>query len=374
MALLALLVGGLPARVLLGADGTPAAEQPYRWIPSPTAPMPVGTLALNPFPILFYTPETRTGYGVGAWVISRNAHQGGQVPPDNIWLSAVYTQERQTIVQAIPELYFAGGAMRLQARLRYQAFPTRFYGIGSDTPASAEEPYTPVTHRAEVTFTRRLFGAFSLGARAAYDHTEIARVAAGGQLAVGGVPGAQGSRLAGLGLVLRRDRREQHFAPRSGSLLQATALRYKGLDGEPWRFTEATLDLRDYLPLPAGQVLALKALARSVVGTVPFTALPRLGGKFVMRGLYEGRYRDRSLLVFQAEQRIPLGGRWGATAFASTGDVAARMGALARRDFKAAGGGGLRYAYSRRERINLRLDLAFAHGSRGVYASVGEAF
>lgn len=371
--LLALLVG-LPATPSLAASAPPAPARPSDWIPTPGPAVPVGSLALNPFPILFYTPETRTGIGVGAWVISRNPVSDGNGPPDNIWLSAVYTQERQTIVRAIPELYFSGGALRLKLRLRYQSFPTRFYGIGGHTPDLAEEPYTPVTHAAQATLTRSVFGLVSVGARVAYDHTEVPRVAPGGQLAAGTVPGARGSRLAGMGLVVRRDRREQHFSPHSGSLMQVTVLRYHDLDGAPWRFTETTLDLRKYLSLLTGQVLALQVLAQSIAGPAPFTALPRLGGKFVLRGLYDGRYRDRNLLALQAEHRLHLGGRWGATVFASLGDVAPQARKLALGDLKAGGGAGLRYAYSRRERINIRLDMAFAHNSSGVYFSVGEAY
>jgi len=365
---------GCLAVALLAPGTSLAEEQPGDWLPTASLPGTGGRLELTPFPILFYTPETRGAFGVGAWVIARKDGEPTNGLPNNVWLSAVYTQEQQTILQAIPELYFADGAYRLQLRLRYLNFPTRFYGIGNDTPDTAEEGYTPVTHAARVTFTRRVVEALSMGVRADYDHTEIERVEAGGLLATGAVPGATGSRVGGLGLVLRRDTREQHFNPHDGSLLELTALRYHDLDGAPFRYDRSDLDWRWYIPLGMRQVLGLQALAQSIAGEAPFSALPRLGGKFLFRGLFEGRYRDKNLLVVQAEDRIHVFGRLGATVFASYGDVAERPRAFTLRTFKRAGGFGLRYAYNRRERINVRLDVAFAPGSHGIYFSAGEAF
>jgi hypothetical protein len=331
-------------------------------------------LHFNLIPILYYTPETRTGYGIGTWLIQREPGDSGHGHPDNLWLSAEYTQLHQSILQAIPELYFRHGTYRLQMRLRYHRFPTRFYGIGNDTPEADKEQFTPVMRAVRVAFTRRLYADLSAGGLADYSDIDIVQVEPGRRLATGSVPGSQGSRVGGVGILVRWDSREQHFAPRAGSLLELTSLRYSDLDAQRYHFTRSELDVRGYLPLLEGHVLSLRLLLQSVSGVAPFTALPQLGGKFLLRGYYEGRYRDNELLALQAEYRAPLGGRWGATGFLGEGQVAPRLAALHGGGFKPAGGLGLRYAWDRRERINLRLDVASGRGTSGAYFSVGEAF
>ena len=367
---LAALLLALPA----AAPGARAQDAPDNWLPNP---MPVDTfdsLDVNLFPILFYTPETRVGAGIGTWIISRDPRDDGNGKPDNLWMNVVYTQEQQLIVQVIPEYFFRHGTYRLKAWFRYMDFPTRFYGIGHDAPASAEEAYTPLTRSANFIFTRRVYEELSLGVLLDFNDTRILRTEAGGLLDSGMVLGAEGSRILGLGAIASWDSREHHFNPRAGSLLEFTTLRYRELETDAYRFWRSGLDVRRYLPITDADVLSLHGLLQTVRGEAPFTALPQLGGKFVMRGFFEGRYRDENLLVLQAEYRLQLYERWGAAIFLSAGDVSDSLRSFSLGDFRLAGGLGLRYAYNVKERINLRLDVAVTEESSGVYFSVGEAF
>jgi hypothetical protein len=352
----------------------PAARAQSLDLPEKWPPRPIATVDVNLFPILLYTPETRTGGGVGTWLISHGTPESSNGKPSNVWMSAVYTQERQTILRVIPELFFGAGLYRLRLHLRYLDYPTRFFGIGNDTPVSAEELYNSVNRGARVTFTRVVTEPFSAGVVGDFDDMDIVRVEPGRQLDSGQVPGARGSRLGGLGAIALWDAREHHFNPREGGLLELTALRYEALESDEHGFWRGGLDARWYQPVLETHLLRLQGILQSVSGNPPFTALPQLGGKVLLRGLYEGRYRDRNLLAFQAEYRISFGGRWGVTAFAGYGDVAETPRDFSLREFKTAGGLGLRYAWNVRERINIRLDVAGARDSTGVYFSVGEAY
>ena len=64
-----------------------------------------------------------------------------------------------------------------------------------------------------------------------------------------------------------------------------------------------------------------EALARIAGGQTPFYRLPALGGQNMLRGYYEGRYRDELYLASQVEYRTRLWRRIGAVAFAALGDV-----------------------------------------------------
>jgi len=101
--------------------------------------------------------------------------------------------------------------------------------------------------------------------------------------------------------------------------------------------------------------------------------LPGVGGQNVLRGYYEGRYRDNLMAVVQAEYRFPVWKRLGATVFGGVGNVSSRFDNFAVGDLKYAGGAGLRFRVSP-EGVNLRLDYAVTPNSSGTYITIQEAF
>jgi hypothetical protein len=120
--------------------------------------------------------------------------------------------------------------------------------------------------------------------------------------------------------------------------------------------------------------VALQALAVASSGQPPFDQYPQLGGESLLRGYFQGRYRDRSLLAFQGEYRLPLFWKFGLAGFAGIGQVAPDFGGFGLDRFWVAGGAGLRFLLAKREGLNIRMDFAFGEGSSGFYLSFGEAF
>ena len=94
-----------------------------------------------------------------------------------------------------------------------------------------------------------------------------------------------------------------------------------------------------------------------------------------MRGYFEGRFRDKNLLALQAEYRLPLFWRFGLAAFAGAGKVADAFAELNSGGIKYSYGAGLRYLFSKREKIQVRLDVGFdGKGGSAFYFSIFEAF
>ena len=109
-------------------------------------------------------------------------------------------------------------------------------------------------------------------------------------------------------------------------------------------------------------------------GTVPFNRLPELGGAKLLRGYYEGRFREKNLLALQGEFRSPLYKRFGFTLYAGAGAVAREFSGLTEARWKWTAGAGLRFRLRRDSRLNLRLDVAGNHETFGVYFLGLEAF
>ena len=94
-----------------------------------------------------------------------------------------------------------------------------------------------------------------------------------------------------------------------------------------------------------------------------------------MRGYYEGRYKDDQQVVFQSEYRFPLYKRLRGVVFGGTGTVSKDFLDFGLSDLKYSYGAGLRFALSKKEKLNLRIDYGIGQGkSSGFYIQLGEAF
>jgi hypothetical protein len=150
--------------------------------------------------------------------------------------------------------------------------------------------------------------------------------------------------------------------------------RYVRVLGGDYSFGQFAVDARRYWPLGRGATLAAQGIFKSVWGDCPFHALPRFGGLNLLRGYFDGRFRDRAMLAVQAEYRRPLSGRFGLCGFVGIAQVQPRISLLELDGFHAAGGAGLRYTFNRRENLVLRLDAGFAGPAPAFYLTFAEAF
>jgi outer membrane protein assembly factor BamA len=190
------------------------------------------------------------------------------------------------------------------------------------------------------------------------------------------VPGAENGSIIGLGVVLTRDTRNNIVFPRRGGLHRLSATLYDELLGSDFDFGLYELDLRGYFPVFSSHVVALRAVGRASSGSPPFDLQPQLGGDVLLRGYFQGRFRDRHLMAFQGEYRAPLVWRIGVASFVAAGQVAGALGDFGFDRFKLSAGGGLRFQLSEQEGLNIRADYGwgFDVGSGGFYLSLGEAF
>jgi len=334
-----------------------------------------------PLPVLFYMPETGTGFGaVTAYYFypagDARTSDSARLQPSNLNVMAIYTSKKQIILRLIGDLYLGGGDVRLLSTVGYSKFPTTVWGIGNDTQDEMEEDYTPDTYDLWLEVQRRVWPSWYAGVLVQAAHRALKVIEEGGLIDTGQLPGTEDGRIVGLGVSLVRDTRSNTVYPRSGSYHQARAIFYDGALGSEHDFSSVTLDLRQYLaPIP-GHVLALRALGEGTAGSAPFDILPQLGGDLLLRGYFGGRFRDKDLLAFQAEYRMPIWWRIGAVGFVSAGQVAPKLSSLALDGFKPAAGLGLRILLSPEEGLNIRADYGwgFDVGSSGFYLSIGEAF
>lgn len=319
-------------------------------------------------PILAYTPETGLAYGAAGlryFVLSGGRNSIAR-------LDARYTTRNQLIVRARSRIYWGDNFLRLWGS--YEHFPDFYYGIGPET-VNAPEAYTPIEWRGAVTYERRIWRRLFVGG--AYELTQVTvqdRVPGGLLERSRDLVGRDGGWQSGVGAQITWDARDNVNATRTGTFARASWMGFHPALGSTYSYRRLALDARHFMPVWREHVLALRGLMRHNGGGAPFYDLALLGGRTLMRGLYEGRFRDVDLLAFQAEYRLPLWWRFGLAGFVSTGQVGRSISALDFSNSQFAGGGGLRFAVSEPSRLNARIDVGASADGAKFYFTFNEAF
>lgn len=139
------------------------------------------------------------------------------------------------------------------------------------------------------------------------------------------------------------------------------------------------LEYSQFFPLSKRFVLGLDVQTQNLLGgSSPFYLMPALGNDEIMRGYYNGRYRDRNLLVGQTELRYRISDRFGAAVFTGTGEVFHDSFSL--NQLKPNYGGGLRYFFDVEKGLAVRMDYGFGQKvpgeprQSGLYLSLGQSF
>lgn len=330
---------------------------------------------LIPIPVLYYTPETKLAFGVAAQYYFRPAGADSTARPSTLTPVFIYTTNGQVTAEFNSDLWWSREEYHFTGYAGYSKFPDKFYGIGNETSQDDEEDYTPRYTRLRASIERRFFSAFRFGVGYQFEHSKMDEVEEGGMLDQGDILGSEGGVVSGATLLASWDTRDNIFTASSGHYHQLTADLNGGAIGSDYDFGRYVLDLRGYINTMPDHVLALQGYFGFETGDPPFQQLFLFGGQDLMRGYYLGRFRDKNMIVVQAEYRIvPIWWRVGAVVFGGIGDVADEPSNFALGDFKYSIGGGIRFLLIRAERIALRLDFGFGEGDSGFYITLGEAF
>jgi outer membrane protein assembly factor BamA len=142
--------------------------------------------------------------------------------------------------------------------------------------------------------------------------------------------------------------REPAGNPRRGGRYALTYQRFDDRDAGHYSFGRVEADLQQYVPLLRGRrVLAFRALASmsdaDEGGEVPFYLQRTLGGPDDLRGFRRFRFRDRNLLLLQAEYRWEIFTAVDGAIFYDAGQVAPRVRDLSLRDLESNYGIGFRF-------------------------------
>lgn len=166
-------------------------------------------------------------------------------------------------------------------------------------------------------------------------------------------------------LFVAADQRDQRGNARAGGYYTAAWRRYGESDLDRYGFRTLDLRAQHFFPIfDKKRVFAVQA--RLIAATpregseVPFYFKPTLGGSYSLRGVADYRYRDNSVLYFNAEYRWEAFSILDMALFTDWGTVAAKAGDLDPGDMKRAYGIGFRFNTAKA--VLMRIDIATGSG------------
>jgi outer membrane protein assembly factor BamA len=313
--------------------------------------------------------NTDQGFGMSASALYYFPLGKDAPRPSEIELSSQFTTQGDTAVRVEPTLRL-GDVYQLGTELELARRASAFYGFGNDAALEDEEPYRRRRMIGKARLTRRIVDSLHVGVAGEAFWSSALESETEGMLTSGMVLGADEGAAVGVGLVAQRDTRNRLYAPSSGSLIDVMAFVYGG----DYRFSTWHANARTYLELAPDHVLALQLRGDFRTGQPPFDRLPLAGDATLLRGIQGGRFRDLHFVGAQAEYRSPMLWRLSAALFMATGRVAHTLAELAQPEWKVAGGGGLRFALKRADRVNLRMDVGVSRDGYELYVHLREAF
>lgn len=323
------------------------------------------------FPVIASSTETGLQLGALAVRFFEPETDGGRT--STLDFIGFGTVEGQYFAAVTPNYYTHGDQYHWYAALSGRFWPANFYGIGNDTSEDDEETYESTKIKVQLGMERRFLDLFYLGPVFAYENERM-DIEETGAIEAGQLPGMDGGVRSGLGATFTLDMRDNLNDARNGYYIAVESLFYEEGFGSDYRFSEYTLDWRHYFSLMETSGIALRGYARMMRGTIPFQDLSSPDGFNMLRGIENGRYRERDMVSVQAEWRFPVYKRFSGVAFADTAQVAHEISALRNDGWKYAVGAGVRYALNPAERFNIRLDLSLVDGGFGVALGIREAF
>lgn len=378
---LVMIVSSLLLSTLTRAQKIEELKEFFTFYPNQKAVEKDSTIYLQKFiaaPVVSYSPETNFAFGTGAKYLFKFNGSGEETRTSNMPITLQYTLNSQFFLFSGFEVFTNQEKWVIEGNLLFQNYPRLYYGMGNDTPDSAEEQYDYYQFLFEPIFLKRMFHKYLfIGGGVRYNHIYKTEIEEDSLIAQNRPDGFDGSTSVGAEVAVLYDSRSNILNAQDGWYLEFTHGKYGKVLGGTNSFNLTRFDLRHYFDVSEenDDILAFQFAGRFTRQDIPFSEFAFFGSSEIMRGYQEGRFVDRDMLATQIEYRKNFkDSRLGAVAFVGTGDVYRNVSEFQFGNLKPNYGAGVRYKLDKEENLNIRLDWGFGNGTNSFYLGIAEAF
>jgi hypothetical protein len=332
-------------------------------------------------PVVSSAPETGLEVGASSLYSFYTDKNDTTTRVSNIFAYGTLTTKGQQRISLSTSYWLPQNRYHYSAAISYINFPFNFYGIGNTTRKADQERIGEKRLKLSFTGEKRLgkylYAGYVLGGL-----NDRYRINNTGKSFEAQIPAADRNGGANIyaGPTLTYDTRNNNTYTTHGYVIHTYLNVMHGLlAANDYKGSFFNLEYAQFISLHKRLVLGLNVQEQSLLGSrSPFYLLPELGNDEMMRGYYNGRYRDRNMIAGQTELRYRLSDRIGVVAFGGTGTVFRNSFNID--ELKPNYGGGLRYFFDTEKGLSMRVDYGIGEKrpgeprQSGFYLSLGEAF
>jgi hypothetical protein len=332
-------------------------------------------------PVLGSAPETGIEIGAATLLSFYTDTVDRKTRVSNLFAYTSFTTKGQERFSVSTTYWTPQNKHYYNAGVSYQSFPFSFYGVGNDTRVADADHINE--KRFKVNFTSQqllgsnIYAGYVLGGfKYLYNDKNFTGIFSTSTR----VEDKNGGASVFAGPIFVYDTRDNNTYTTKGLVITSYFNIMHGvLDNNSYAGGFFNIEYAQFFSFNRQLVLGINIKEQSLSGSrSPFYLLPQLGNDAIMRGYYNGRYRDRNLLAGQTELRYRISPRFGIAGFVGTGEVF-------RSEFSFSGlkpdyGAGVRYFFDVDKGLSIRLDYAVGQKSggeprqTGFYIALGQSF
>ena len=317
-----------------------------------------------------YSSDTKFGLGLVAAGFYRSNPADTLSQPSNVSLYGDIATTGFYMLGVRGDHIFTNDRFRIDYNLYFYSFPRYFWGIGYDRgmDMANKSKFKELYVDASVDMLWRALPHFYIGPAVEFGYVN-ARQQERPELWNG-----QARHIAtyGAGFRLQYDTRDNFTAPNRGWLLQLEQRICPKFLQNRYAFSYTDFRACFYRNLWNGSVMALRYHGRLAYGNVPWNMMSMFGGSSVMRGYYDGRFRDKGEMDLTLELRQHVWHRNGLVLWVGAGTVFPKISNIQFR--KILPNAGIGYRWEFKKLTNVRLDFGIGKGEKSFIFSINEAF
>ncbi|HEY8931312.1 MAG TPA: polymerase [Mucilaginibacter sp.] len=332
-------------------------------------------------PALSSSPETGVEFGGAALLSFYTDTADHKTRVSNIFGYSTLTTKGQVKLSLNANYWTPQNKYHYTGVIAFYNYPFNFYGVGNNTKLSDIDHLNEKRYKVAFSGEHKLSDNFYLGYVAGVikyfypydpDYSHIIHSPT--------IQGAHGGASAYIGPSFTFDTRNNNTYTTSGLIINSYYNIMHGTYGNNgYRGGFFNIEYSQFFLLARKLVLGLDIQEQSLTGgSSPFYLMPQMGSDEMMRGYYQGRYRDRNYLAGQTELRYRIDKRFGVVAFAGGGEVF--HSSFDADQLKPNYGGGIRYFFDVEKGLAIRLDYGIGQKPQGekresgFYIALGQSF
>ena len=333
----------------------------------------------SPLPMVSYSSETDWLFGltkINAFRMGTKDQNDVSIQPSQITGFLYLTLNKQYKGLVTSDLIFGKNKYKSYTQIIFIDFPNYYFGVGDYTELADECLVETENLSIEQSFSYNITKQWYVGIKYLYNNYYKVDLVPNSELYHCNIAdlGKNKGLQSGLGIKINRETRDNRFNAKKGSYIYFEYMNFGSWIGSKFDYNSYVLDLRKYITPLKWLTIAGQFYTEAKYGNVPIQSLALMGGDNRMRGIYIGRFRDKTMIEGQVELRFPIYWIFGATVFSGLGEVAPELGKLSLSGTKWTYGAGLRINMNEATRSNIRLDIGFFEGQPLYFFTFLEAF